>query len=79
MINKIRKEIRKKKYNNSEDGIRLFVESIETPTGTLLNTLSLVEGKNYFISSQFIRPEKIEEVRRNMEWDNLEKMESSEE
>lgn len=78
MLNTIKREIRKKE-NNSEDGIRLFVETIETPTGTLLNTLSLVEGKNYFIRSQFIRPEKIEEVRRNIDWDNLEKMESSEE
>lgn len=79
MINKIKKEIRKKKYNNSENERGFFVESIETPTGTLLNTLSLVEGKNYYIHSRFIRPENLEEVKKSIDWDNLEKMESIEE
>ena len=79
MLNTIKREIRKKEYNNPENEKGFFIESIETPTGTLLNTLSLVEGKNYCIHSRFIRPENIEEVRRNIEWDNLAKMESKEE
>lgn len=79
MINKIKKEIRKKKYNNSENENRFFVESIETPTGTLLNTLSLIEGRNYFVHSRFVRPENLEEVKKSIDWDNLEKMESVEE
>lgn len=78
MLNTIKREIRKKE-NNSEDGIRFFVESIETPTGTLLNTLSLVEGKNYCIRSQFVRPEKIEEVKMNIGWKDLQNVESIEE
>lgn len=79
MLNKIKREVRKKEINKSENTRKFFVESIETPTGTLLNTLSLTEGMNYLIHSQFVRPEKIEEVKRNIEWDTLEKMESSEE
>lgn len=79
MLNTIKREVRKKENNKTENGLKFFAESIETPTGTLLNTLSLIEGKNYCIHSRFIRPENLEEVRRNIEWDNLEKMVSEEE
>lgn len=60
MLNTIKREVRKKENNKTENGLKFFAESIETPAGTLLNTLSLIEGKNYCIHSRFIRPENLE-------------------
>ena len=81
MLNKIKKETRRKENKNGviEPVGKFFVEAIETPTGTLLNTLSLIEGSNYLIHSRFVRPENLEEVKKSINWDNLEKMESIEE